>query len=49
MNLIGAPYQIILGKKSEDDLLEFKEIGNDSNKISLDKIIEIITKQKAVN
>ena len=25
MNLIGAPYQIIIGKKSDGDLLEFKE------------------------
>ena len=24
MNLIGAPYQIIIGKKSDGDLLEFK-------------------------
>ena len=25
MNLIGAPYQIIIGRKSEGALLEFKE------------------------
>ena len=25
MNLIGAPYQIVLGKKTEGNLLEFKE------------------------
>ena len=49
MNLIGAPYQIILGKKSENDLLEFKETGNEVEKLSLDKIIEIITKQKVIN
>ena len=47
MNLIGAPYQIIIGKNTEGDLLEFKEVGNETQNLSLDKIIEIITKQKA--
>ena len=28
-NLIGVPYQILLGKKSDGDLLEFKELGKD--------------------
>ena len=28
-NLIGVPYQIIIGKKSEGDILEFKEIGKE--------------------
>jgi prolyl-tRNA synthetase len=49
MNLIGAPYQIVIGKKSEGDLLEFKEIGKETQNLSLDKIIEIIIKQKASN
>ena len=49
MNLIGAPYQIIIGKNSDGDLFEFKEIGNEAEKLSLDKIVEIITKQKASN
>ena len=46
MNLIGAPYQIIIGKKSDGDLLEFKEIGEETKNLSLTKIIEIIKKQK---
>jgi prolyl-tRNA synthetase len=49
MNLVGAPYQIIIGKKSEGDLLEFKETGGETQNLSLDKIIEIITKQKVSN
>jgi len=49
MNLIGAPYQIIIGKKAEDDLLEFKEIGKETQKISLAKVIKIIKEQKAKN
>ena len=46
MNLIGAPYQIIIGKKSEGDLLEFKETGRETQNLPLNKIIEIINKQK---
>ncbi len=49
MNLIGAPYQIIIGKKSEGDLLEFKELGKETQKINLDKIIKIIKEQKVSN
>jgi len=49
MNLIGAPYQIIIGKKADGELLEFKETGGGTQNLSLDKIIEIITKQKATN
>ncbi len=47
MNLIGAPYQIIIGKKSDGDLLEFKEIGKETQNLPIKKIIEIITKQKS--
>ena len=46
MNLIGAPYQILLGKKSDGDLLEFKEIGGETQNLPLNKIIEVITKEK---
>jgi prolyl-tRNA synthetase len=49
MNLIGAPYQIVIGKKSEGDLLEFKELGGETKHLNLDKIIDEITKQKALN
>jgi prolyl-tRNA synthetase len=46
MNLIGTPYQIIIGKKSDGDLLEFKETGGETQNLPLNKIVEIITKQK---
>ncbi len=49
MNLIGAPYQIIIGKQSEGDLIEFKETGQDSKKIKLEEIIKIIKKEKIRN
>jgi prolyl-tRNA synthetase len=45
-NLIGVPYQIILGKKSNENLLEFNEIGGKTQNLSIDQIIKILTKQK---
>ena len=45
-NLIGVPYQILLGKKSEGDLLEFREIGKDPQNLSLEQITKFLTKQK---
>ncbi len=49
MNLIGAPYQIIIGKKTDGEILEFKEIGKETENLSLTKIIEIMKKQKNLN
>mgnify|MGYP006141729769 CR=1 FL=1 len=49
MNLIGAPYQIIIGKQMDGDLLEFKEVGKETQKINLAEIIQIIKEQKAKN
>ncbi len=49
MNLIGAPYQIIIGKQTDGDLLEFKEVGKDTQKIKLQAIIKIINEQKVKN
>ena len=37
-DLIGIPYQIIIGSKSEGDNLEFKELNSSSKILSLDKI-----------
>ena len=45
-NLIGVPFQIILGKKAQENLLEFKEIGKDSQNLSIDKILNILTELK---
>ena len=43
MNLIGAPFQIIIGKKDECDLIEFKEVGKDSQKFKLKDIMKLIS------
>ena len=48
-DLIGIPYQIILGKKSDADLIEFKEINNSSKNLSIDEIIKILTINKNSN
>ena len=45
-NLIGVPYQILLGKKSDDKLLEFKKVGEDSIKLEIEEIIKIINSKK---
>ena len=45
-NLIGIPYQILIGKKSEGDLLEFKEIGKETQQLSLNQITDLLIKQK---
>ncbi len=49
MSLIGAPYQIIIGKQTDGNLLEFKEIGKETQKINLSEIINIIKKEKTKN
>ena len=41
-DLIGIPYQIIIGSKSEDNRVEFKEVGEDSVFLRLEEIIEKI-------
>ena len=45
-NLIGVPYQILLGKKSDGDLLEFREIGKDPQNLSIAQITKFLTEQK---
>ena len=49
MDLIGSPFQIIIGKQTDGDLLEFKEIGKESQKLKLKDIVNIIKKQKEKN
>ena len=44
-NLIGIPYLIILGKNTNDEYLEFIDIGNNTKKMNIKKIIEIINQK----
>ena len=48
-NLIGVPYQIIIGKKSEGKILEFKEIGKETQNLTIEEITKILTKLKEEN
>ena len=49
MNLIGSPFQIILGKQNDGDLIEFKVTGQEPKKMKLEKIINTIKKEKLKN
>ena len=46
MNLIGAPFQAIIGNQSDGDLVEFKEIGKETEKVNINKIIKTIKARK---
>ena len=37
-DLIGIPFQIILGSKSTENNFEFKEVGKDSELLKIDEI-----------
>jgi prolyl-tRNA synthetase len=43
-NLLGVPYQIIIGSKSEADRFEFQEVGKDALMLSLKEIKEKLKK-----
>ena len=46
-NLIGIPFQLIIGNKSEGDLFEFNEIGKVTQKLKIEEIVNQINKQKS--
>ncbi len=48
-NLIGIPYQIMIGKKSEGDNFEFQEVGKESKNLTIEKIANIIINSKKKN
>ena len=45
-NLIGIPFQVLIGKKSEGDLFEFNEIGKEVKRLSIEDIAKIIINKK---
>ncbi len=45
-NLIGIPFQIMIGKKSEGDLYEFVEVGKKAENLSIEDIAKIIINKK---
>ncbi len=48
-NLIGIPFQIMIGKKSEGDLFEFNEIGKETKNLSIKDIVKFIINKKKIN
>ena len=45
-NLIGIPYQFVIGSKSEGNLYEFKEVGGETQKLTVEDIASQIIKAK---
>jgi|TARA_B110000438_G_scaffold297725_1_gene344597 prolyl-tRNA synthetase len=43
-DLLGVPYQIIVGSKSQEDKFEFKEVNEDTEILNLKTILEKLTK-----
>ena len=43
-DLLGIPYQIVVGSKSTKDQFEFKEVGKDPQVLEINKIINILKK-----
>ncbi len=43
-DLLGIPYQIVVGSKSTKDQFEFKEVGKDPQVFEINKIINILKK-----
>ena len=46
-NLIGIPFQIVLGKNSEADIFEFKELGKETQNLKIEEIVNLINKAKS--
>ncbi len=46
-NLIGIPYQLIIGNKTEGDLFEFTEVGGETQKLKIEDIASQIIKAKS--
>ena len=45
-DLIGIPFQIIIGNKNDGNIFEFKEIGKETKNLPIEKIAEQIKKSK---
>ena len=45
-NLIGIPFQLIIGKKTEGEFFEFKEVGGETQKLKIEEIASQISKAK---
>ena len=48
-NLIGIPFQIMIGKKTEENLFEFKELNEKTQNLTLEQIVKIIKNKKKIS
>ena len=48
-DLIGIPYQIILGSKTTDDKFEFKEVNGKTETLSLEEIKNKLLNKRNLN
>ena len=48
-DLIGIPYQIIIGSKSPEDQIEFKEINGKTESLSLEEIKNRLLNKRNLN
>ena len=48
-DLLGIPYQIILGSKSTAKEFEFKEVNEKTETLSLDKVMDKLLKKRNLN
>ena len=46
-NLIGIPYQLIIGKKTEGDFFEFKEVDKETQNLKIEDVVSQISKAKS--
>ena len=44
--LMGIPYQVIVGENSKEDLFEFKEIDKESENLTIAKIVNKVNSEK---
>ena len=45
-NLLGIPFQIMIGNKTEGNKFEFKEVNNKSKNLSIEEIAKFIKQKK---
>ena len=48
-DLIGIPYQIILGSKSTNDKIEFKEVNGKTESLSIEEIKSRLLNKRNLN
>ena len=48
-DLIGVPFQILIGKNSDDKFFELKEVNGETKKLELNEIIKILKNKKDKN